>query len=147
MTILRLVLASVLSAISIFAQFVPSNPVKPSYSTVAPSSADALKKYASCYERQNPEIFKTISEAEAIVQRLRSEGFDVRGLWCNTVAQTTVATSFSAHEMVEAGFPKDKPLHLVVQGISNWHRVDQLERWLNSGLWNWGMKLMLRWWW
>lgn len=129
------------------AQFVPPNPVKPGYSTVAPTSADALKKYAACYTNQNPEIFKTITEAEAIVQRLRAEGFDVRGLYCNSVAQTSIANSFPVHGMLEDGFPKDKPLHLVVQGVSNWHRVDQLERWLNSGLWNWGMKLMLRWWW
>lgn len=122
------------------------------------TQAEALKKYAACYTGQNPENFRSIEQGKAIVARLRAEGFKIRGLFPQFVAQGGNAVNAdywqdgtlpepTAEQMAAEGFPVDKPINLTILGNKEWHDVSKVERWMNEGLWNWGMKYMLMWWW
>lgn len=108
---------------------------------------EALKKYSSCYVGQDPARFMTISDGKLVCRRLVAEDFEVGGLYANPVSQTKSVDMISTDDMIADGFPPDFPISLQIKGEKDWHHAEQTKRWLDSGLWAWGLKWCLRWGW
>lgn len=111
------------------------------------TTEQAINKYSNTFTGQNPDILRTINEGKEIMKRLEAEGFETYGLWANPVSQYTGVRMIHTDDMLLDGFPADKPINICVRSGDHYHRVDQLQRWMDNGLWNWGLKFCLRWGW
>ena len=132
--------------------FAPSNPGKPVVA-LAPvvtqltlTRTQALEKYGSCLVA-NPERMVSLQVARQVKTRLAAEGFDVSaGIFCNeTKGGGRLAGLIPEADLVRDGFPADVPALLIIQDTDgDGHSVEQLQRWVNSGLWNWGLRWCLQ---
>lgn len=110
------------------------------------TTQEALTKYSACYTGLNPDNFMSIEDGQELVKFLRSEGFQIQGLFGEGIANFH-AESNPVENMLAEGFPADKPINLSIKGKNDWHNARLTKRWVDGGLWAWGMKWLLMWRW
>lgn len=136
---------------SLFSQFAPKpgegpKPAAAPTATPAPKpSFSVTEKYAAIWRDVDLDDVRTLLQAREVKRRLEAEGFLCSEIHGNGRAVGSQAAFIPESQLVAEGFPLDWPaLWMIFDPSGDGHAVDQLEKWLNSSLWRWGLAWCLR---
>ncbi len=139
---------------SLFDQFRNPAPPPAPFPVLAPAPANpptssarfaVTGKYAAMWAELDPDDLRTLIQAREVKRRLEADGFVCSAIHGNTRRIGTDAAFIPDEKLIADGFPLDWPaLYVIFDPSGDCHAVDQLEKWLNSGLWNWGMRWCLQ---